>query len=382
MSSSIASADDQQAFMWNRFRYPIERYAQRDAIKIADVIVKLQRPTGGWGKTVAPDEGYSTVSLEAVAALEYSLSLLHDGASKTSTYSHHATTLDNGATHSHIRYLMRVARATKDIKYQKSAITGLHYLLDAQLESGGWPQNYPNMSSYGGHITFNDGAMAGALTALQEVATGEYYFIKPALMKQVQMAIDLGVEFILRSQIVISGKRTVWCAQHNNVDYKPEGGRIYELPSLSGAESVGIIKVLMRIDRPNARVIASIKSAVNWLYEAKIEHIYLTKVPDEKYTGKFHLQIKEDPSGEKTRSYSYLGRGYDLEVVAGGHRPMWARFYDLSSQKPIFAGWDGVAKSSLSLIDYERRVGYMWYGYWAETLLKRDLPRWKKKWID
>ena len=41
---------------------------------------------------------------------------------------------------------------------------------------------------------------------------------------------------------------TAWCAQHDEKDYRPRPGRTYELASLSGAESVGVVRLLMSLE--------------------------------------------------------------------------------------------------------------------------------------
>ena len=33
----------------------------------------------------------------------------------------------------------------------------------------------------------------------------------------------------------------------------------------------------------------------------------------------------------------------------------------------------------LAAIEYERRNGYAWYGYWPADLLKKDYPAWKAR---
>lgn len=56
---------------------------------------------------------------------------------------------------------------------------------------------------------------------------------------------------------------------------------------------------------------------------------------------------------------------------------MWARFYDLATNQPIFVGRDGVAHGSLAEIEHERRVGYSWLGPYARDLLERRYPAWR-----
>jgi PelA/Pel-15E family pectate lyase len=41
--------------------------------------------------------------------------------------------------------------------------------------------------------------------------------------------------------------------------------------------------------------------------------------------------------------------------------PLWARFYEIGTNRPIFSGRDSVVKYQLSEIEYERRTGYRWY---------------------
>jgi PelA/Pel-15E family pectate lyase len=61
---------------------------------------------------------------------------------------------------------------------------------------------------------------------------------------------------------------------------------------------------------------------------------------------------------------------------------MWARFYEISSNRPIFVDRDGIAKYELSEIGYERRNGYAWLGYWPQKMLEQDYPAWKNKLSD
>ena len=71
---------------------------------------------------------------------------------------------------------------------------------------------------------------------------------------EARQAFDRGIQCILKCQIKVGGKRTAWCAQHDEIDFRPRRARSYELPSLSGAESVGIVpSLLMRPRLPQSR---------------------------------------------------------------------------------------------------------------------------------
>jgi len=59
--------------------------------------------------------------------------------------------------------------------------------------------------------------------------------------------------------------------------------------------------------------------------------------------------------------------------------PLWARFYQIGTDTPIFSGRDGVIRRNLADIEHERRTNDAWYGDWPAELLQRDYPAWKAR---
>jgi PelA/Pel-15E family pectate lyase len=59
--------------------------------------------------------------------------------------------------------------------------------------------------------------------------------------------------------------------------------------------------------------------------------------------------------------------------------PLWARFYEIGTNRPLFADRDGVAKYSLAEIGHERRNHYTWYVGRPRALLEKDYPAWKAR---
>jgi PelA/Pel-15E family pectate lyase len=169
--------------------------------------------------------------------------------------------------------------------------------------------------------------------------------------------LDKGTECILKTQVTQNGKLTVWCAQHDERTLAPAKARAYELPSLSGSESVGVVEFLMGIERPSPEVVRSIESAVAWFRASKITGIRVVHQPA--------------PGTPK---------GWDSVVVADANAPpLWARFHELGTNRPIFCGRDSVVKYSLAEIEYERRNGYRWYVDRPAKLLEKDYPAWAAK---
>jgi len=266
------------------------------------------------------------------------------------------STFDNGATTSEMRILAKEFRKNGGKKYHEAFHMGLKFCLDAQYENGGWPQYFPKAKGYRAHVTFNDNAMVKVMELLREVASeDEFSFVEDSLRKRAGESVEKGVACILKCQIRVNGKPTVWCAQHDEETLKPAKARSYELPSFSGNESVGLVSFLMSIKEPSEQVKVSVEGAVQWFRNHQITGYRL-----EKQKGNFP-------------------KGYDRVMVKDANAdPLWARFYDLEEGLPIYCSRDGVPKRKLEEISYERRNGYSWVGTFAARLLKTDYPKWKK----
>ena len=59
--------------------------------------------------------------------------------------------------------------------------------------------------------------------------------------------------------------------------------------------------------------------------------------------------------------------------------PIWARFYEIGTNRPIFSDRDSVIKYSLGEVGLERRTGYQWLKYWPKNLIEKEYPAWKAK---
>ena len=169
-------------------------------------------------------------------------------------------------------------------------------------------------------------------------------------------AYNKGIGCILKTQIRVNGKLTIWCAQHDENTLLPAKARSYELPSFSGGESTGIIKLLMEIPDPSGDVKNSVQAAIEWLDKHRIKNTRLESFINN--DGKKDRRIISDPK-------------------AGD---MWARFYDLDTEQPFVCDRDGIKKKTLEEIGYERRNGYSWYTTDPQEVLDK-YPSWKEKWV-
>ena len=311
----------------------VEWFQSEEGRRIADNVLTWQTPHGGWPKN------------------RDTASEPFDGKSEDL----HAT-FDNGATTNELRFLARAFRATNEPRYQHAFLKGLSHILEAQYPNGGWPQFYPLSKGYRRHITFNDNVMSRILELLRDVSeSSDYRFLKTEDRTKVEAALTKGIDCILRTQIKQNGKLTVWCAQHDEKTLAPAWARSYEPPSLSGAESVGVVRFLMSVEEPTPAIIAAVEGSIEWFRSVAIHGMRLDKFTDAE--GQDDKRIVADPDANL----------------------LWARFYEIGSNRPIFLDRDSVVRYSFSEIGQERRTGYAYYGSWAARLLADEYPRWREK---
>lgn len=314
---------------------------------VADNMLVYQRNIGGWPKHIGETKIDYTKKLsdEAKAAIQA------DGA-------HNDATIDNYATSKEIRYLVTAYKKWNNKAYLHAAEKGIRYLLKMQHANGGFPQFYPDSSIYRSQITFNDNAMINAMSVLWDVIyrTNNFDVVDSSLIEPAKTAVAKGIDCILKTQIVVKGKLTAWCTQYDKNTLKPAKARAFELPSLASMESVGIIEFLMKIEKPGNQIKNAINAGVQWLQAVKI-------------SGYNYVDIKD----------STQPNGRDRVVIPDKNSVIWARFYDIETNKPMFAGRDGIKKWSVTEIENERRTGYAWYGTWPKKLLEKKYPGWLKQ---
>lgn len=297
-------------------------YAGPEARRIADILLSFQTPSGGWAKNVdlrkrerEPGESF------------------YSGGSWS-----YIGTFDNDATTEEIRFLAKTYIAQGGTQYREAAIRGIEYVLRAQFPNGCWPQVYPLQGGYHDAATFNDEAIPNILWLLRRVAENEYHFVDEALRSEAAAALERGIDCVVRTQVEVDGILTAWGQQHDPLTLQPTQGRAYEHPSLTAGESVDVVEFLMGLDDPSPEVIRAVRAAVAWfekvaLYDLEYEHPNL-----------------------RTR------------VGAG---PLWARFYEIGTDRPIFSNRDGVILYDWHELDDERRRGYGWFRYGPATVLRR-----------
>ena len=276
------------------------------AIRLAEYILTWQLPHGGWSKGIAFQDGPWQPGMPKSTQVNRGVEL---------------GSFDDGKTIAEMKVLATVYRATGDERFKEGFLRGLDFVFAAQYPTGGWPQSYPRRDGYSDNVTYNDGAMINILRLVRDVARSPAYdFVGPEYRQRAEMALQKGIDYILKSQIEVNGVLTAWGQQHDPFTYEPTYGRSFELPSLTAGESVGVVEFLMELPDPTPEIRRAILSALLWFERVRL--------PD--------------------------GR--------------WARFYEIGTDRPFF-----VPRSGEKLYDYNELPldarGYAWYGTWPASVL-------------
>jgi PelA/Pel-15E family pectate lyase len=328
---------------WNNaLRQPDAWYATPAAAELTASVLRYQMPSGGWPKNTDFSRPPSGQFLANIAAGK-------DDA-----------TIDNKGTTVPLRFLARVITARSpepDPALVATFLRGFDYLLDSQYSSGGWPQFYPLRKGYYTHITYNDGAMINVLDLLREAAQARppFAFVDEARRTRAAAAVERGIACILRTQVRQNDTLTAWCAQHDETTFEPAWARNFEPPSLSGAESVGVASFLLGIENPSPEVIAAVEGAAAWFAKVRIPDLRFESFTDA--DGLHDRRTIPDPDGPG----------------------LWARFYELQTDRPLFLGRDKSFHYDYLQVERERRSGYVYYGTWPADFLAKDYPKWRQQ---
>ena len=307
--------------------------AQQLTLKKASNVINWQLDNGGWGKN------YDTTSTFTKFPSDYCWTVSGK----------FVGTIDNKATYTEMRILAEAYDISKDKKFKNSFDKGMGFLKKLQYSSGGFGQIYPRNGKYNDYVTFNDDAMVNVLYFLQDIANNKAPFkniTDETTRKNCATMVSKGVDYILKSQITVKGEKAAWCAQHDPTSYKPMKARSYELPSVSGSESVGIIKFL-KTQANNREALDAAEAARKWLVAHRIENTAYSK--------------SSAPNSFTTKQGSYC----------------WYRFYDLTDGRGFFctragkvyynfAEFCAADYGSKEAGKYDRANGYDWAGSWLQ----------------
>ncbi len=266
-------------------------------------------------------------------------------------------TFDNGATSTQIRWLAAYhpkASAADQAKIQAALTQAVQFVLRAQYPNGGFPQSYPLRGGYHDAVTLNDNVMTDLLNLLWDIANQpDYRWLAADLRAAAQAGFHKGVDWLVQAQVQVDGKRTVWTAQHHPLSGAPVAARKFEQISLVSSESAAVLQLFLDkgLDKELYKeqsipgVLPALCSGIAWLQQHQI----------------------------RDKAWQRHETGSALVEKKGAQ--LWARFYSLPQQQPVFFDRNGQVYSDVNQLSLERQQGYGWY----QTNAKGVLKAWKKK---
>ncbi|MSU58036.1 MAG: pectate lyase [Pedosphaera sp.] len=331
-----------------------EWYRSADARRLADIVVSFQTPAGGWCKNMdfsqhvrAPGEHFAADNTTRFPAPG-------DNDAPRDVGWNFVGTFDNDATITQMRFLARVITALGEkssAPYRAAFSRGLDYIFAAQFPNGGWPQVWPLQGGYHDAITYNDGAMLHVLALLRDVADGgkDFSFFSQRTRRKADASFKRGIVCLLQSQVVVNGRRTVWGQQHDTLTLQPVSARNYEMPALTAGESGEIVIFLMQLPSPSPEIVTAVHAAADWFQK----------------------------TAQRDVAFRFNGAEDRQLVPAPGNGPLWSRYYEIGSDRPIFGDRDKSIHDNVNEISLERRRGYSWFSEKGQAVLDR-YASWRK----
>lgn len=309
------------------------------AISIADNELTWQLDCGGWDKDYKTHRERSWDGKESKITKGW-----------TNAKGIPLGTIDNDGTYTEMADIAYAYALTNDEKYKVSFEKALDFIDDLQYESGGFAQVYPRRNNYSDYVTFNDDAMSSVLFMLEKIEEKQFPYntgiISEKNYNKVCEMIESATDYILKAQITCNGKLSAWCAQHDPVTYEPRPARAYEKESISGSESIGVIKFLLT-RQDNEKAISAAEAAIKWFDENKLENTA------------FDNKSTTDYDGDGNTDYFYEKKG----------KTTWYRFYECATGVGFFSDRDSGIYYDIADISAERREEYAWAGNWPEKII-------------
>ncbi len=389
---AIDLSEFRDGFNHARYRYkdsipPWKLYQPTQIIGIAENMVCLQNPDGGWAKNLDFQRVYTVKELIKLRLTNRSVKpVKYDFPREWQS-----STLDNRNIYSQVRYLCRVYKEVKNVKeidaerYLAAATRAVQWILDAQHPVSG---GFTGCDVFG--ITYNDDVMTGALRLLRDIADGkdELSVFPEEIRERAKDAYSRGIQCILRDQVTVTltdGTKllTAWCQQYSHMPpFRPTWERQFEPPAICSRESFNVLLLLMEEPGPDEKTKAAIQAGCEFFDRS-----------DVRIRGK---KIKVMP----TEPVTLNGRTYTTDRVLvddAKAEDLWARFYALDKSfdvtvgapepirgnypavlQPVWCDMGCTYRKTYNDLSRERRNGYEYVNKKGKALL-RAYAEWKKK---
>ena len=213
-------------------------------------------------------------------------------------------TFDDKITQGALEFLINLDAELDEAWLDDSIELGMKFMIESQFDNGAWSQWFPFRGGYHDYYTFNDNAIVDNIRLMLKAYSvyGDVKYLKSA---------EMGGNFIVKSPV--SASQPAWAQQYSH-DMKPAWARKFEPPAVCSAVTARNIHMLVELYHftKDKRYLGPIPDAISWLEKSKI--------------------------GDN----------------------LWARMYEVETNRPIYGDRDGTVHYTLEEISEERRRGYSW----------------------
>lgn len=390
--TAVSLSEFKDGFGHVRHRYknsvpPWKLYKPTQILGIADNMLYLQNPDGGWAKNLDFQRVYSKKELVQLQIKNRLIKPVAYGFRQERT----GSTLDNKNIYSQVRYLCRVYNIVKDEKgidaqrYLEAAARGVRWILQAQHPVSG---GFTGCDVYG--ITYNDDVMAGTLRLLRDIAGGKAPFtaLPEPVRREAKTAYKRGMERILQDQITLTlpnGDRilTAWCQQYSHTPpFPPIWERNFEPPAIVSRESYEVLKLLMEEPEPDEKVKRAIRAGCDFfdrddvrIHGKKIIKKRIAPVLLNGRTYTIDRVLVDDKTAEDLWARFYaLDTGFD--VTLGAPKEIKGKYP--SVLQPVWCDMGCLYRDEHNAISQERRNGYDYVNAGGKGLLS-EYAKWKNR---
>ena len=389
---AIDLSEFQDAFHHARYRYkdsipPWKLYQPTQIIGIAENMVCLQNPDGGWAKNLDFQRVYTVKELIKLRLKNRSVKPVKYDFPRE----HQSSTLDNRNIYPQVRYLCRVYKAVKNVnkidaeRYLIAATRAVRWILDAQHPVSG---GFTGCDVFG--ITYNDDVMTGTLRLLRDIANGkeDLTVFPEEIREKAKVAYARGIQCILRDQVTVTlddGTKliTAWCQQYSHTPpFQPKWERQFEPPAICSLESFDVLLLLMEDPDPDERIKAAVKAGCEFFDRNDIrihgKKLKVTATEPILLNGRTYTSdriLTNDETAEDLWARFYALDG-SFDVKDGAPKPVRGNYPAVL--QPVWCDRECTYRETYNDLSRERRNGYNYVHTEGNQLLKA-YAEWKKE---
>lgn len=259
-------------------------------------------------------------------------------------------TLADKSTTGDIRFLASqflLSSSEENRTIMKNSIdNGIQFILDSQHPSGGWPLVYPfyecNGCNYSNLMTFNDHVIGSAILLLWDISEKRWPFFDEVIegidLLEVSHSLNLAIDYVLSSQVIVNGTPTIWGQQHHPFSFESLPARSWEKSCRTPNESYFITTILLNWPDRSEEITKATWGAVRWYEDNAINN------------SKFDYGLGE--------------------IIESPGELLWFRYYNVSDDQYFFADSNSTKVFDLDELSIKSRTTYLWAGNWGQRIIE------------